>query len=51
MEVFSTAMQQTKDNSKEFSRLGINAAKVFNESFNEIATTGFSAVETSRQGR
>ena len=51
MELFSTALQQTKDNSKEFSRLGINAAKVFNEASNEIATTGFSAVETSRQRR
>ena len=51
MELFSTALQQTKDNSKEFSRLGINATKVFNEASNEIATTGFSAVETSRQRR
>ena len=51
MELFSTALQQTKDNSKEFSRLGINAAKVFNEASNEIATTGFSAVDTSRQRR
>jgi hypothetical protein len=51
MELFSTALQQTKDNSKEFSRLRINAAKVFNEASNEIATTGFSAVETSRQRR
>ena len=51
MELFSTALQQTKDNSKEFSRLGINAAKVFNEASNEIAITGFSAVETSRQRR
>jgi hypothetical protein len=51
MELFSTALQQTKDNSKEFSRLGINAAKVFNEASNDIATTGFSAVETSRQRR
>jgi hypothetical protein len=51
MELFSTALQQTKDNSKEFSRLGINAAKVFNEASNEIATTGFSVVETSRKRR
>jgi hypothetical protein len=51
MELFSTALQQTKDNSKEFSRLGINAAKVFNEASNDIATTSFSAVETSRQRR
>ena len=27
MELFSTALQQTKDNSKEFSRLGINASQ------------------------
>ena len=51
MELFSTALQQTKDNSKEFSKLGINAAKVFNEASNEIASTGFSAVDTSRQRR
>src|ERR671915_280576 len=43
MELFSTALQQTKDNSKELSRLGINAAKVFNEASNDIATTGFSS--------
>jgi hypothetical protein len=40
-------LQQTKDNSKELSRLGINAAKIFNEASNDIATTGISAVETS----
>ena len=56
MELFSTALQQTKDNSKELSRLGINAAKIFNEASNDIATTGISAVETttttaSRQSR
>lgn len=34
MELFSTALQQTKDSSKEFSRLGVNAAKVFNEASN-----------------
>ena len=34
MELFSTALQQTKDSSKEFSRLGVNAAKVFNEATN-----------------
>ena len=40
MELFSTALQQTKDSSKEFSRLGVNAAKVFNEASNDVATTG-----------
>jgi hypothetical protein len=47
MELFSTALQQTKDSSKEFSRLGVNAAKIFNEASNDIATAGISAVETS----
>src|SRR5215211_4594564 len=47
MELFSTALQQTKDNSRELSRLSINAAKIFNEASNDIATTGISAVETS----
>src|SRR5918992_1075535 len=42
MELFSTALQQTKDNSRELSRLGINAAKVFHETSNDVATTGFS---------
>ena len=47
MELFSTALQQTKDNSRELSRLSINAAKIFNEASNDIATTGISAVETT----
>ena len=45
MELFSTALQQTKDSSKEFSRLGVNAAKVFNEASNDVATTGCSTAE------
>ena len=43
MELFSTALQQTKDNSKELSRLGINAAKVFREASDDMAVTGFSS--------
>jgi hypothetical protein len=43
MELFSTALQQTKDNSKELSRLGINAAKVFREASGDMAATGFSS--------
>ncbi|HEU4443582.1 MAG TPA: hypothetical protein VFR94_02795, partial [Nitrososphaeraceae archaeon] len=39
MELFSTALQQTKDNSKEISRLGINAAKVFREASDDMAAT------------
>ena len=56
MELFSTALQQTKDSSKEFSRLGVNAAKVFHEVSNDVATTGFytataEPVPSSRPGR
>jgi hypothetical protein len=36
MGLFSTALQRTKDSSKELSRLGINAAKVFNEASNDL---------------
>jgi hypothetical protein len=35
----STVLQQTKDNSKEFSRLGVNAARVYNETSKEIANS------------
>ena len=53
MELFSTALQQTKDSSKEFSRLGVNAAKVFNEASNDLVSSSFSQVEAaaSRQRR
>src|ERR671925_2335130 len=47
MELFSTALQQTKDSSKEFSRLGVNAAKVFNEASNNVVTASFSQVEAA----
>jgi hypothetical protein len=46
MELFSTALQQTKDNSRELSRLGVNATKVFHEATNDVATTGLSGAET-----
>jgi hypothetical protein len=46
MELFSTALQQTKDNSKEFSRLGVNVAKVFTEASNDAVTAGLSTAET-----
>src|SRR5215203_89209 len=45
MELFSTALQQTKDNSRELSGLGINAAKVFHESSNGLVSTGFSTAQ------
>jgi hypothetical protein len=44
-------LQRTKDNSKEFSRLGVNTAKVFHEASNDVATTGFSTAETVPSSR
>jgi hypothetical protein len=43
----STVLQQTKDNSKEFSRIGINAARVFNEASKDIANLSFSQLESA----
>src|SRR5918994_1248378 len=51
MELFSTALQRTKDSSKEFSRLGVNAAKVFHEATNDVATIGLSGAETVPSSR
>ncbi|HEV2876488.1 MAG TPA: hypothetical protein VGW09_04355 [Nitrososphaeraceae archaeon] len=51
MELFSTALQQTKDNSKELSRLGINAAKVFRDASDDMAATGFSSQEALPSSR
>src|SRR5918995_796340 len=50
-EIISTALQRTKDNSKEFSRLGVNTAKVFHEATNDVANTGFYAAETVPSSR
>jgi hypothetical protein len=49
----STVLQQTKDNSKEFSRLGVNAARILNEASNELVNSSISQVDaaTSRQRR
>ena len=38
--LLSTALQQTKDNSKELSRLSINAAKIFSETSNNLSAAG-----------
>ena len=51
MELFSTALQQTKDNSKELSRLGINAAKLFRDASDDMAATGFSSQEALPSSR
>jgi vacuolar-type H+-ATPase subunit H len=41
MVLFSTALQQTKDNTKEFSRLGVNTIKVFYKASNDSVTIEF----------
>ena len=53
MGLASTVLQQTKDNSKEFSRLGVNAARVLNETSKDIANSSLSQLEPaeSRQRR
>jgi hypothetical protein len=51
MEQFSITLQRTKDNSKEFSRLGVNAARVFHEASNDVVNSGFYAAETLRPTR
>src|SRR5918994_3980206 len=51
MEQFSITLQRTKDNSKEFSRLGVNAARVFHEASNDVVNSGFSTAETLRPTR
>lgn len=38
--LLSTALQQTKDNSKELSRLSINAAKIFSETSYNLSAAG-----------
>ena len=47
MGLASTVLQQTKDNSKEFSRLGVNAARILNEASNDIANSSLSQVDGS----
>jgi len=47
MGLASTVLQQTKDNSKEFSRLGVNAARILNEASNDIANSSLSQVDAA----
>ena len=47
MGLASTVLQQTKDNSKEYSRLGVNAARILNEASNDIANSSLSQVDAA----
>lgn len=44
-ELISTSLLQARDNAKEYSRIGVTAAKNFHETASEVAQIGFSAVE------
>jgi hypothetical protein len=46
-EFFSIVLQQLKYNSEEFSKLGVNAAKVFNETTKEVANSGLFLSESA----
>jgi hypothetical protein len=46
-EFFSIVLQQLKYNSEEFSKLGVNSAKVFNETSKEAANSGLFHLEST----
>jgi hypothetical protein len=46
-ELINTSLQQARNNVREYSRIGVNAAKNFHEATNEVAKIGFSAVEST----
>src|SRR5215211_4884156 len=46
-ELINMSLQQARNNVREYSRIGVNAAKNFHEATNEVAKIGFSAVEST----
>lgn len=46
-ELINTSLQQTRNNVREFSKIGVNAAKNIHQTTNEFATIGLSAVQSS----
>jgi hypothetical protein len=44
-ELINTSLRQVGSNVREYSKIGINAAKNFHEAANEVAKIGFSAVQ------
>ena len=44
-ELINTSLQQVSNNAREYSRMGINAAKNFHEAANEAAKIGLSSVQ------
>jgi hypothetical protein len=46
-ELINTSLQQTRNNVREFSKIGVNAAKNIHQTTNEFAMIGLSAVQSS----
>jgi ElaB/YqjD/DUF883 family membrane-anchored ribosome-binding protein len=46
-ELINTSLQQTRNNVREFSKIGVNAAKNIHQTTNEFVTIGLSAVQSS----
>jgi hypothetical protein len=46
-ELINTSLQQTRNNVREFSKIGVNAAKNIHQTTNEFATIGLSGVQSS----
>jgi hypothetical protein len=46
-ELINTSLQQTRNNVREFSKIGVTAAKNIHQTTNEFATIGLSAVQSS----
>ena len=44
-ELINTSLQQVSNHAREYSRIGINAAKNFHEAASEVTKIGFSAVQ------
>src|ERR671924_1015425 len=46
-ELINTSLQQTRNNFREFSKIGVTAVKNINQTANEFATIGMSAVQST----
>ncbi len=49
VELINTSLQQARNNAREYSRIGVNAAKNFHEATNEVAKIGFSLQWSQQQ--
>jgi hypothetical protein len=49
--LINASLQQASNNAREYSRIGVNAAKNVHETANELAKIGLSVVETTRRNQ